>query len=429
MVATSLLISLGGLFLMLGSCRALWRMRSPSQAFPLGLMVIACASILNEAWFSTTTRIAIFGVLAAAISAATILLNVKRLASARVPGRQLLFVALPLWLFVVDALNSHSNSVVAVFGRLLPALIMTCALPLAVMNALTPRHVALILTFGFGFASALTLASPTPWAPCTTFKCSQFGSLFNGAFPSGNYIAAAAAVGCIAAATLRHNPRVRWGGIALSLIVLYVTDSRTSQLALAVATAACIGYHLWIRARLHLNALAAYAIVAGFSIAGIEMVYTADPTAFSNRGGIWRLGVEAIGNHWIFGRGISTWTTDVLARNYMHSEALLLLYGGGVVAVILYGLVVVKTLRALSPDLGGIGAAIAAFVLFRGLTEIAWNPLAFDGSTFLIMPLLMISGIAGVRSDQKRSQDSANTDLRVSRADTSYPFPSSSSVR
>lgn len=401
MLAFDVVSSALGLVVFLASLHTLWRIRSDSKPFPLGLLAISCASIVNQTWFATTSRIAQTGVIAVVLAIGSIVMTSSRTARATIPDRQLLVVLLPLWLFFVDALNNQPDALVATFGRLLPAVVMICVLPLATRATLSRRHVALLLTAGLGFGSVLTAVSPTPWTSCTTFKCGEFGALFNGAFPSGNYLAAVAGLAVIAALTMEQDRLLRATSVALGAAVLVATDSRTSQLACV------LGVVIYLAARRRggrpISSVASTAAITGVLATGLWLTYTAGPTAFSNRGGIWRLGVEAVGGDWLLGRGISSWSTDVLARNYMHSQVLLLLYGGGVVAIALYGLLIARTISALTPDLVAVGTAMVGFILFRGLTEIAWNALAFDGSTYLLLPVVLIGGLSG--PDPSRDRD------------------------
>ena len=165
-------------------------------------------------------------------------------------------------------------------------------------------------------------------------------------------------------------------------------DSRTVQIGFA---GALMVFLLAKRFAQYFRPWHAWAFVTSFLALGTWLVYTSAPGAYSNRANIWRLGHHALGEWWPIGRGLSSWTPEVLERNYMHSQSLFLLYSGGAVALILFGvLVCISFARQPLPYLA-FSAATVTFTMLRGLIEISWNPLALDGSTILILPIIVLA--------------------------------------
>ena len=300
----------------------------------------------------------------------------------------------------VNVLEYPDISVARAFGRFAPALIWLL-LTLQPARTRTPPLVASnSIAFAFGLACMLTASTPAPWRECTQFKCGPFGALLGGPFASENYFAQIAAVALLVCFGMRHaHVALASCGALSAMIVLYASSSRTSQIALGVAL---ISWYLWSRRSVRfLSAKPLVAAVLPFStvILGIVLVYRATPTDFSNRGYIWTLGRTALADRWWSGLGIDSWTPTVLQRNFMHSQALLLLYSAGVLGVFLYALVMRAVIRRLVDTRDGLGFAIVVLALILGLTEIVWNPVALDGSAFIATAILMAGRLTTAATD------------------------------
>jgi len=334
-------------------------------------------------------------------------------------------VGVALVLFAVNVSMAPDASLTLVFGRLLPCIMWAFIAMLAATSRLNMSHVGIALAWALGVTAVLSLFVANAWEPCSKFKCGQFGGLFSGPFSSGNYFARLACL-AILCAVFVGDQRLQKSVIACGLIILYATESRTSQLALLLALA------VWyVTTRLRSAPLARDLISRTLPIlavlAGIWLIYSAEPSSFSNRGYIWTLGRNGIGDDWWFGKGIDTWTTDILARNFMHSEALLLLYGGGVVALAFYCTFMTVVGRRAARFQSGSALALVAFILVLGLTEIAWNPIGLDGTTLFGLPLLVIAATTSahppaIRGDEPLG-DRPNWPLRTGQAPDSKPTP------
>lgn len=307
--------------------------------------------------------------------------------AARVPLHLAAVPLLSLWMFAVNAVGYPSLTTLATFERLAPVLVWTMVVALICTRSLTFEDLTLIACAAFGLACVLASFVALPFTPCTQFKCGPFGALFAGPFTSENYFARLACV-VLLCAFFNTNTRAKWLIVLTASFVLYATGSRTSQIALAAALLAAA---VWVLLGLHersMRQVVGLVLPAGVLGVGLYLVYTAGPADFSNRGFIWTLGRTALSADWLSGKGIDTWTPQVLERNYMHSQALLLLYSAGVVALVLYAVVIGGVIRSISSESGPFKFAMAVLILILGLTEIVWNPAAVDGTVLLILPLL-----------------------------------------
>jgi hypothetical protein len=377
-------VGLTGVVLIALSMREILRNDSTERAISLALALFASAAVLNQTWIGYRSVILATGLACIAASGLVIVIRWDDLKQSTIRGRHMWFLWLGLWLFLVDAVTSPSPSVIEVFSRLLPIAVLASMLPLCTSPFLSLRSAVSAVLSGFGVACVLTLAAPTTWTTCLEFKCGPFGELFTGPFASGNYFGAAAGAAVVTALTL-EKCWLKYLTLGAAGFILIASDARTSQVALAVAL---LVYFLARRSSRPHPVLGAVT-TALLVVIGTRMVYTSDLSSFSNRGIIWELGTRAIGSEWIFGKGLSTWTPEVLARNYMHSQQLFLLYSGGAVALVLYVVLIATVLGNAPRSVNALAWATATLILVGGLTEVVWNPLAFDGTTFLILPLVL----------------------------------------
>lgn len=238
------------------------------------------------------------------------------------------------------------------------------------------------------------------WRPCDIFKCGPFGAIYTGPFSSENALAIFSSVGILCALGLKSGKSAFWGSLPLAL-TLYATESRTSQLALGAALAAWLISFAWRRAvggSLSLRPQAVAYAVAAIAITGISfyLMLNAEASSFSNRGNIWIRGLAALGSDWWRGLGLDRWSylqsAGILPLLFPHNQNLLLLFGGGLLSVGLFLLMLVTAIRRGSRNERRIGFSVA-YVLFLsvlGITEAYWNPIALDGHTFLVLPLVFL---------------------------------------
>lgn len=295
--------------------------------------------------------------------------------------------AVAVWLFVVNALATPGTPLTETLLRAAPVATWMALAVLISTGLLTRESIAAAVCAAFGWACVLALLAPAPWGACSAFKCGPFGQILTGPFGNENYFGRLACLAAVSAFMVWRG-RFKWVAPLAAFLVLYATASRTSQLALIVAVviaAVVFGRARGNRSR-HTWAAPWFAASTVCGI-GLYLVYTAGDADFSNRGGIWNLGTAGLGGAWPVGRGISTWTTDVLERNFMHSEALLMIYSGGAVAIVLWGALLVGVFRGAT---SASSLCLAVVISVLGFTEVVWNPLAIDGTVVILLGWLAV---------------------------------------
>lgn len=299
-----------------------------------------------------------------------------------------------LYMVSVNVLLAADSSAIQVLGRLLPPIVWVCIALIVARGHVRISDLALISTGVFGAVCVLALFAPAPWSACSEFKCTGYGQLFHGAFNSENSFARTACLAMILSLALRKKTLLILVWV-VGTAVLVTTESRTSQVALVIALAvAFVGAFVARRSPLLLR-LAAILLPPAFLGIGLAMVFTASLSQYSNRGTIWMLGRTAAADHWVYGSGIDNWSLHVLARNYTHSEALLLLYGGGAIATALYSLFIFAVIRNIHADNLGVGLGLVALILVLGLLEVVANPAGLDATAQQIVALLIVGSVRG----------------------------------
>ena len=71
----------------------------------------------------------------------------------------------------------------------------------------------------------------------------------------------------------------------------------------------------------------------------------------------------------------------------MHSEALLMIYSGGAVAIVLWGALLVGVFRGAT---SASSLCLAVVISVLGFTEVVWNPLAIDGTVVILLGWLAV---------------------------------------
>jgi hypothetical protein len=286
--------------------------------------------------------------------------------------------------------------------------------------AVTIRGVCYV---GLILLSAMTI--PTAWLAdwWTTChagdvdKCSFVGALFRGPAQSENYVAILASV-TAAAAHVSFRGRTRAGVMALCVLIVACTGSRTGLLTIAVMWTYCLIAQRWDQRQpqRRLSVLAGATISSIAVIFAMYQIYTADQRTLSRRGSIWIAVREAIDGRALTGIGVSKWAAlqDIgeSPQHFFHSSYALFLFAGGAIAVVLFWLWSYSMLRARAlDDRPRSGAALVVLVLAYSQTEVIWNPLAVDGLTWIYV-LLTCGGLASV-SRQALQPDQLHTDDRT----------------
>jgi hypothetical protein len=305
-------------------------------------------------------------------------------------------------LFMVNATMNPGLPLIESMGRLLGVLYLILIVTFCVVSRLTISQAAHAITLAVLSTLVLAPLGGDAWRACDQFKCGPFGAIYTGPFASENGLAIIVAVGILSLLGSWHS-RSSWLVIVPFLLTIFATESRTSQLALAVAL--CIwGVLVFWKSSSAMGARSSLGVwllvIGGLFVTGLVMVYTSSPSAFSNRGNIWLRGTRALGDNWIFGLGLDRWTylqnIGYMPGLFPHSQYLLILFSGGILGIFLLFLLFAAPLRR-SFAVENERRYIVAYVLFLcvlGLTEVFWNPIAIDGQTFLVIPLI-VSALRG----------------------------------
>ncbi|WP_165802662.1 O-antigen ligase family protein [Arthrobacter sp. Bz4] len=307
--------------------------------------------------------------------------------------------------FAVNALNNSQYSDIVLFGRFSSVIAVLSVTLISALCKFSVRTMSGALVVAVLTMLILTPFNGTNWRPCDRFKCGPFGAMFTGVFPSENALAMFVSVAVIAV-FLIPSWWVRSVALLPLVLALYATESRTSQIALLVGLAVWAMVHLVGRNRrvlgsnvdpinqaiFRIGALGALAVY----VLGFILINSASISTFSNRGGIWQRGLNALGDSWVAGAGMDRWiflqSVGILPQLFPHSQYLLLLFGGGVVAILASFLMLVIAFRnqLRSGHAAGFASGYIAFLCVIGLTEIYWNPSAFDGYVVVLVPLIFM---------------------------------------
>jgi O-antigen ligase len=146
-------------------------------------------------------------------------------------------------------------------------------------------------------------------------------------------------------------------------------------------------------------------------VAGYVLIVRSTTSTFSNRGQTWAQALGAVEDHPWRGLGFHSWfelqRVGTLPDHFAHSQYLILLFSGGYVALLLFAAVLAAALRqtiAMSRD-PLLRASLPVFVFAGlGLTESVWNPFTFDGSSWPVLVMLLVTGSRRVAAPRREEQ-------------------------
>lgn len=380
----------------------------------IGVAALVLGGLLYEAGLGLVGQpgqIAVFSVLVGCVAIATIGRIREKSRGGGGQARPLsigpfLPAAVALVMASVNAVANVDLPLGQSVGRFLAVAILVLAGLLACVGEINVEDVGRVIVCSFLVILIATLATESVWRSCDIFKCGPFGAIYTGPFSSENALAIYA---CVAVLFVLKT----WSGLVSILtllpvlLTLYATESRTSQLAVLIGLLAWALYRLWMKVTGRPRDISIEPFkgrmflfrssVAAIFCLGFYLLVNAEPTQFSNRGMIWIRGLTALGDNWIAGLGLDRWTyyqsVGLLPPLFPHSEYLLLLFGGGLLSVGLFYAAHCASLSVGGRRPGDVGLAVSynAFLAVLGLTEAYWNPVAFDGHTFLILPLVYLA--------------------------------------
>jgi hypothetical protein len=416
-----LVIETGLVLLSVVALERLWRVRSGCADLPL----LAAAGIGAAAVAYGGRHVTyVWGVAAVGFIACAVLMAAGErpsrptgAAPAAGGARLVLAGVMFMWFGAVDfAVGKDAFAHLVSYGVVAVAL-TACALILAHggLSSTTAARTGLVLVAVSDIAGVI---SPAAWRPCDQFKCSALGALFRGPYPSENFLAFVATM-TLAWTLTSMRGGMRMYGAALCAATVFATGSRTALVVsavclLALAVSAGVGR---VRARPATGVPWAVALSGALAAAaaGIYLLEHARTATFSNRGTVWIQALATIEDHRSYGVGLSSYHVlqqqAVLSTHFTHSEYLLLLFAGGYVGIGLFVVWAATTMHTLARAAQSAAAAtpVLAFVIY-GLTEVTWNPLAFDSFAWVALALTITTG----RPTVERAVEGAQCGVRAS---------------
>ncbi|WP_434618310.1 O-antigen ligase family protein [Arthrobacter sp. A5] len=378
----------------------------------IGMFVFTFGGLLYETALIPQTRITQFILLLLLVlfSSALTLRSFLSRVSSRLRRTALLPALISFLLFFVNALMNEQGLASLLMARLLPTISLIALTLMLSLVRLTLTDLCRVSVLAISLVILPSLLMPGVWRACDKFKCGPFGGLYSGPFESENTAALFAVIGILSIFFCWKSGR-SYSGIALMSLVLYATESRTSQLAFLVAllswglisitnnsrsSSYLIVDEQRQSRRLIISLRFFRLLLVSIFASGFYFLVSAEPESFSNRGGIWIRGLLALGPDWVMGLGMDRWSflqsVGLLPPLFPHSQYLLLLFGGGALAVVaLFALFncALKT-SLVSNEYPAFGTAYIMFLAVMGITEAFWNPVALDGHNLIAVPVIYI---------------------------------------
>lgn len=292
--------------------------------------------------------------------------------------------------FLSNAIENPAASAIEQIVRLAPVVFWLAYGMLLSVSRITVDVVTSATNLALAFSALLAPMVTSPSRPCDDFKCGIFGYIYTGPFVSENFLAKIASVAIILN-LLAKGRRILIAPLALAVLLLAVSTSRTAVLALGVALIVGAASRA-VSSRLATGVIWSIAVLAG--LASWLLVTTSPLTAFSNRGGIWARTISAIGDSYWLGLGIDRWaylqSIGVLPLNFPHNQLLLAVFAGGLIAAALTIVMFATTASVASRtrETRPAGVALVTYLFVGGLTEVMWNPSTVDGHVFVVSALV-----------------------------------------
>lgn len=321
-----------------------------------------------------------------------------------------------LWfdLFVTNAVQNSTSPLLALAERLAPGLFWLAVLLLWLGGGMRRDLLAVVLALAVALVAVVTPFLPEGVWSCSVFKCGVFGALLKGPFSSENHLAVLAAL-CLVLVLTCTVGALRWPTVALCVGLLLATGGRSSMIGAALGLAAWVVVRSAVRCRPHRSgpgAVVALGLPASFVAVGLSLVYLSSTDDLSRRGAIWIKARDTLSGHEIVGLGLSRWSGygqhQPISYLFPHSQYLLVLFSGGLVATVLFTAVMVTSLLGAAADRRDF-AATAAYVttyLTIGLSEIVTNVMTVDGLTWAVLPLLAVGAQPAPRAGSVSAEPS-----------------------
>ncbi|MET3511166.1 O-antigen ligase family protein [Plantibacter flavus] len=301
-------------------------------------------------------------------------------------------IVLWLWLFIVDAWFMFADNPSTVLARSISGILLLVVLFAQARSPMRAHHFTAALLIVLPVIMVLLPLMNRPLGNCTIFKCSEIGVILLGPFSSGNYFGLEFAMLAGLALLTISSRRLLAFVLFVAAAGLYATNARTSLFAVAAGLVVYVIAN-WVfrspRGRMD-RGHPVLSVIVGFAapVVGMILIFTARADSFSNRGLIWLLGVDAVGEHSVTGIGLDSWTAlqsvGEVSYHFAHSEYMAIFFSGGFIAIALFSLWLTSVAYAGSYGQERPGKWIVLPFIFStlGTLEVVWNPLTIDGLTW-----------------------------------------------
>ncbi|MFC0533233.1 O-antigen ligase family protein [Phytohabitans kaempferiae] len=298
--------------------------------------------------------------------------------------------------------------------------IVTLALPLAALAIwLRPPRQEVLATFGA--LGAITAAGSILLALVRSDlallsgadagdKAVLFGGLLAGPYPHSNVLGISLALSLPFAFCLRYAA-LRWGSVAVMLVALFWTGSRSSQLAAAAVIGTYAAYRLVRRQPLR-SWLLSVPIAGGVALVIFVPLVTTDPAGFTRRGQIWDALLDRWADRPMLGLGpefLDRQQAQLAVEmggsfNHAHNVLVQLIVAGGMVAAVLFAVLFAESWRWSMP-LARAGMPAAALFLVA-FCYVSWLEASHVSTTLAgyaaWLPLVLIARL-GLRASESTS--------------------------
>ncbi|MCU1453604.1 MAG: hypothetical protein JWN46_1750 [Acidimicrobiales bacterium] len=242
-------------------------------------------------------------------------------------------------------------------------------------------------------------------------KCTVAGRIYIGIFPSENVLGAIAAATALLCIVAWRSRRIDLFRVSVLSAILLLAGSRTPLLALVAAIGCAVvltanAREVGGRWRLPLvfSRLLPYAIAT----TGIVLVFRASGSGFSNRAAIWSAARSFVSPFSLIGLGENRYRVlgelGTFRGHYPHSEYLLLLFFGGLLALVLHAVLfamIGTRLRGMTRADLARRTVVWSWLLLSGLVDVSWSPAHVDANVWTLVAALALLGLP-VMSPAKR---------------------------
>lgn len=268
-------------------------------------------------------------------------------------------------------------------------------------NRVSPDCLLRWASYFIGTALLIGAIQGNQWLSCTNEfgKCSAVGRIYVGIFNSANAVAIFSLVALLLTFLVRRS-KPRSVLIASLILTAVITGSRTPEVALGVAIilGAASAFAVPVRKSgrgVASNRLVGAALACVTPAMGLLIVWHFHGSSFSNRGFVWQQIEGFVSPTSLIGRGKTVYenllSVGLFRGHYPHSEYLLLLFFGGLIAVSLYAIFLFTLwARASAATRWELFLRLLPLlvIMVEGLTELTWNAAGLDSDIWIVVAMI-----------------------------------------